>query len=105
MLPTDISHKGHFAMFRTLLKADKFMDVSYDSAANKLTASIDRSKILTHGRPVLSSLLLQLHIYRCIADIKACRAFMRISHGSTKHSWNGDGLRSKIKAQADICAG
>jgi len=62
-------------MFRTLLKADKFMDVSCDSAANKLTVSIDRSKILTHGRPALSSLLLRLHIYRCTADIQACRSF------------------------------
>ena len=62
-------------MFRTLLQSKDFMRVNCNSQSDTLTVSIDRAKILTHGRPALSSLLLRLHIYRCTADVKACREF------------------------------
>ena len=63
-------------MFRTLLAAgDDFMTVTHDLKAEQLTVRIDRSKILSHGRPAIGNLLLKLHIYRCTADVDECRVF------------------------------
>ena len=61
-------------MFQTLLAAgDGFMTVTHDVKAGILTVRIDRSKILSHGRPALGDLLLKLHVYRCTADVGKCR--------------------------------
>lgn len=63
-------------MFRCLLAAnDGFLTVQHDPELKKLTVLIDRSLIKTHGRPAIAKLLLQLHIYRCTADVEGCRAF------------------------------
>ena len=51
------------------------MTVEQDHVQQKLTVRVDRSKISKCGRPALRNLLLRLHIYRCTADIDACRAF------------------------------
>ena len=63
-------------MFRCLLSAgDGFMAVDCDPSANKLIVRVDRSKILSHGKPAIGELLLKLHIYRCTADVETCRTF------------------------------
>src|SRR2546428_662381 len=63
-------------MFKSLLAAgDQFLRVEHDTIHQKLTVFVDRAKILTHGRPALANLLLKLHIYRCTADVNACRLF------------------------------
>ena len=68
--------RAHFAMFRVLLDAgDSFLTVRHDTATDKLTVHIDRSKVLTHGKPAIGHLLLKLHIYRCTADVVACREY------------------------------
>lgn len=68
--------RAHFAMFRVLLNAgDSFLTVTHDVPTNNLIVSIDRSKILSHGKPAISELLLRLHVYRCTADIVACREY------------------------------
>ena len=68
--------RGHFAMFRVLLNAgDDFLMVKHDTDADTLTVHIDRSKLLTHGKPAIGELLLKLHIYRCTADVAACREY------------------------------
>ncbi|KAI9794604.1 MAG: hypothetical protein M1816_004491 [Peltula sp. TS41687] len=68
--------RAHFAMFRCLLAAgDDFMTIEHDTSAQLLTVHVDRAKIATHGRPAIGDLLLRLHIYRCTADVKNCRAF------------------------------
>lgn len=68
--------RGHFAMLRVLLNAgDNFLTVDHDAKANTLTVHIDRSKILTHGKPAIGALLLKLHIYRCTADVVKCREY------------------------------
>ena len=36
-----------------------------------LTLSIDRSKILTHGREAVGEYLMKLHVYKSIADVRA----------------------------------
>ena len=68
--------RAHFAMFRVLLDAkDSFLTVQHDITTDSLTVHVDRSKILTHGKPALGQLLLKLHIYRCTADVTACRQY------------------------------
>lgn len=63
-------------MFKSLLAAgDDFLKISFGASSKKLTVSVDRAKIPTHGKPALAKLLLRLHIYRCTADVKACREF------------------------------
>lgn len=38
-----------------------------------MTANIDRTKILSHGKPALGDYLMHLHTMRCTADVKSCR--------------------------------
>lgn len=63
-------------MFRYLLAAgDGFMTIEHDGSSQTLTVRVDQAKISTHGKPAIGDLLLRLHIYRCTADVKACRVF------------------------------
>lgn len=36
---------------------------------------VDRSKILSHGKPALGRMLMRLHMYRVTGDVDACRAY------------------------------
>ncbi|MCJ1404909.1 hypothetical protein MMC11_008135 [Xylographa trunciseda] len=66
--------RAHFAILRVLLDAGSdFMTIDYKPSSQSLTVHVDRSKILTHGKPALGRLLLRLHIWRCTADVIACR--------------------------------
>jgi dipeptidyl-peptidase-3 len=56
---------------QTLLSQEDFMQLAIDKSARRLTVSIDRSRIRTHGVKAISELLLHLHIYRCTADVEA----------------------------------
>lgn len=63
-------------MFRTLLSApSNFMTINHIPSSSTLTVHIDRSKILSHGRPAIGLLLLKLHIYRCTAQVAECKRF------------------------------
>ncbi|MCJ1394980.1 hypothetical protein MMC18_007861, partial [Xylographa bjoerkii] len=66
--------RAHFAILRVLLDAGSdFMTIHHNATTQSLTVHVDRSKILTHGKPALGKLLLRLHIWRCTADVVACR--------------------------------
>jgi dipeptidyl-peptidase III len=68
--------QAHFAILRTLLAAGgNFLTIQHEISSENLTVRVDRTKIGSHGRPALSELLLKLHIYRCTADVGACREF------------------------------
>ena len=68
--------RGHFAMLRCLLAAgENFLVIEKDLTLNYLRIRLDRAKILSHGKPAIGDLLLHLHIYRCTADIHACRDY------------------------------
>lgn len=41
----------------------------------RITVKIDRSKIVPHGKAALGRMLLRLHMYRCTADVTACRSY------------------------------
>lgn len=51
------------------------MAVVHDKQSQGLTVKVDRSKIISHGKPALGEMLLRLHMYRCTADVTACRAY------------------------------
>jgi dipeptidyl-peptidase-3 len=36
---------------------------------------VDRSKIVSDGKPALGRMLLRLHTYRCTADVQSCRDY------------------------------
>ena len=62
-------------MFRVLLAAESFLTITHNPITDDLTVHVDRSKIPSHGKPALGKLLLRLHVYRCTADISACREY------------------------------
>ena len=49
--------------------------VACDTSEQKLTVRVDRCKIVTKGKPALGKMLLRLHMYRCTADVQACRCY------------------------------
>lgn len=68
--------RAHFAMLKCLLSdGSGFMRIDCDSAENRLTVFVDRSRIITDGKPALGRMLLKLHMYRCTADVGNCRAY------------------------------
>lgn len=58
-----------------LLDGDGVVRITHDAVAQRLTVRVDRSKIVTHGKPALGRMLLRLHMYRCTADAKSCREY------------------------------
>ncbi|KAI0531914.1 peptidase family M49-domain-containing protein [Xylaria digitata] len=68
--------RAHFAMLKCLLiDGDGVITVTHNKRAQSLTVRVDRSKIVTHGKPALGKMLLQLHMYRCTADAEGCRTY------------------------------
>ena len=58
-----------------LLDGGGVITVTHDKPGKCLTVRVDRSKIRTHGKPALGKMLLHLHMFRCTADAKGCRAY------------------------------
>jgi dipeptidyl-peptidase-3 len=52
-----------------------FMTVECNLHQQQLTVRVDRSKIISHGKPALGRMLLRLHMYRCTADVQSCRDY------------------------------
>lgn len=49
--------------------------ISSDPVTSTLTVHVDRTKILSHGKPALGRYLCRLHIWRCTADVSSCKEF------------------------------
>lgn len=58
-----------------LVDGEGVVTITHDEAAQRLTVKVDRSKIISHGKPALGKMLLHLHMYRCTADAASCRAY------------------------------
>lgn len=64
-----ISRRAHFTMLKCLLRdGSGVIAISHDKANNHLTVRVDRSRILTYGKPAVGKMLLHLHLFRCTAD-------------------------------------
>ncbi|KAG8163231.1 hypothetical protein KVR01_006528 [Diaporthe batatas] len=70
--------EGQFAIFNHLLvDGGGVITVEHDKEIGKLRVRVDRSKLLTHGKPALGSLLCRIQIWRCIADFESCSEFWK----------------------------
>jgi dipeptidyl-peptidase III len=58
-----------------LTEGGGFMNIACDPQQQKLIVSVDRSRVITHGKPALGRMLLKLHMYRCTADVQSCRPY------------------------------
>ena len=73
--------QAHFAIMKCLLLDGRgTLTVECNVASQSLTVHIDRSKIISHGKPALGEMLLRLHMYRCTADVQACSHTITICH-------------------------
>lgn len=68
--------RAHFAMLKCLLRdGGGCVTIEHDSSKQMLIVRVDRSMLVTHGKPALGRMLLRLHMYRCTADVQACRSY------------------------------
>lgn len=51
------------------------MSVEHNAVAKTLYVHVDRSRILIHGRPSIGRMMCKIHVWRCTADVEACRPF------------------------------
>lgn len=49
--------------------------MEHDLHTKQATVHVDRSKILSDGKTALGRILCRLHIWRCVADVEACKEF------------------------------
>ncbi|KAK4207566.1 peptidase family M49-domain-containing protein [Rhypophila decipiens] len=49
--------------------------IIHDKQSQDLKARVDRSRVVTHGKPALGRMLLRLHMYRCTVDVEGCRGY------------------------------
>ncbi|GES66670.1 hypothetical protein ATETN484_0016021700 [Aspergillus terreus] len=71
-----VHHQAHFSILKHLLQeGGGVIHISSDPITSTLTVHIDRTKILSHGKPALGRYLCRLHIWRCTADVSSCKEF------------------------------
>ncbi|KAL4767607.1 peptidase family M49-domain-containing protein [Aspergillus nidulans var. acristatus] len=68
--------QARYSILRTFLDAgDDFVKLAYTKEdLSDLEIRLDRSKILSHGRPAVEKYLQKLHIYKSTADVEAGKA-------------------------------
>jgi len=88
--------QARYSILRTFLDAgDDFVRLvhSLDDLSD-LEIHLDRSKILTHGRPAVEKYLQQLHVYKSTADFEAGKALY--DHSTHVDDWWGTKARSAV---------
>lgn len=69
--------QARFSILRTFMDAgDGFCTLQYDDkeTLDDLSIRVDRSKIISHGRPATETYLQKLQVYKATADVEAGRA-------------------------------
>lgn len=65
--------QANFTILKYLLQnGSGVIKITHNREASTITASVDRTKMLSHGKPALGDYLLHLHIWRCTADETPC---------------------------------
>ena len=72
---TQAHSQGYFAIFKHLLIEATASSVHHDPNTSALHVTVDSTKIISHGKPALGRLMCALHIWRCTANVGACRPF------------------------------
>lgn len=49
--------------------------MDHDPIKETLYVRVDRNKIISHGKPSIERMLCNIHVWRCTADVDACRPF------------------------------
>ncbi|RHZ51299.1 hypothetical protein CDV55_101253 [Aspergillus turcosus] len=71
-----VHHQAHYSVLKHLLQdGGGVIHISHDPTGPNLTVQVDRTKILSHGKPALGRYLCRLHIWRCTADLSSCEQF------------------------------
>ncbi|TLD28813.1 hypothetical protein PspLS_03748 [Pyricularia sp. CBS 133598] len=99
--------RAHFAILKCLLlDGHGVITITHDKPTKSLTVQVDRSKIVTHGKPALGQMLLRLHMYRCTADAAACRTYYEdLSRVAGEHlEWGETVLANKPPPMAFVHA-
>ncbi|KAJ6030097.1 uncharacterized protein N7446_000840 [Penicillium canescens] len=88
--------QARYSILRTFLKAgDEFVKLSYSKEdLSDLEIRLDRSKILTHGRPAVEKYLQKLHVYKSTADIAAGKGLY--DDITSVDSWWGTKVRDVV---------
>lgn len=84
--------QANFAILKHLLQdAGGALRVEYDAEAATVHVHVDRSKILSHGKPSLGRMLCKIHVWRSIADVDSLTAFydpLSAVDGEYEKWWN-----------------
>ncbi|KAL2845378.1 peptidase family M49-domain-containing protein [Aspergillus pseudodeflectus] len=88
--------QARYSILRTFLDAgDDFVKLSYTKEdLSDLEIRLDRSKILSHGRPAVEKYLQKLHIYKSTADVEAGKALY--DDITSVDEWWGTALRDLV---------
>ncbi|CAG8044129.1 unnamed protein product [Penicillium olsonii] len=88
--------QARYSILRTFLDAgDDFVKLSYSKEdLSDLEIHLDRSKILTHGRPAVEKYLQKLHVYKSTADIEAGKGLY--DDITSVDSWWGTTVRDVV---------
>ncbi|KAL3456799.1 peptidase family M49-domain-containing protein [Aspergillus heterothallicus] len=88
--------QARYSILRTFLDAgDDFVKLAYTKEdLSDLEIKLDRSKILSHGRPAVEKYLQKLHIYKSTADVGAGRALY--DDITSVDEWWGTSLRDLV---------
>jgi dipeptidyl-peptidase-3 len=88
--------QARYSILRTFLDAgDDFVRLVHtQDDLSDLEIHLDRSKILTHGRPAVEKYLQQLHVYKSTADFEAGKALY--DHSTNVDDWWGTKVRPVV---------
>ncbi|KAL2033439.1 hypothetical protein VTO58DRAFT_104153 [Aureobasidium pullulans] len=68
--------RGSFGILKQLLReGNGCISIKYDSQKPAVTVEIDHSKIIPFGKEALGAMLLKIHVYRCTANVEACKPY------------------------------
>ncbi|KAK7942707.1 uncharacterized protein PG986_011820 [Apiospora aurea] len=103
----DVDSMAHFAILKCLLaEGGGCIVVHHDAESKTLRVKVDKAKIMSHGKPALGWMLLRLHMYRCTADVQACREYYEdLSRVDGEYlSWRETVLANKPPAMLNVQA-
>ncbi|KAJ5683225.1 dipeptidyl peptidase 3 [Penicillium macrosclerotiorum] len=88
--------QARYSILRTFLDAgDDFVKLSYTKEdLSDLEIQLDRSKILTHGRPAVEQYLQKLHVYKSTADFVAGKGMY--DQITSVDNWWGTSVREVV---------
>ncbi|PGH27209.1 hypothetical protein AJ80_01166 [Polytolypa hystricis UAMH7299] len=68
--------QAHFSILKHILQdGGGVIHITHNPITSTLTIHVDRTKILSHGKPALGRYLCHLHIWHCTADVSSCKEF------------------------------